>query len=169
MPTGKAQPVEERFWNFVNKDGRENEEMTRCWEWTGWCNKQGYGNISINRTRTIRAHRFSYVLNNHYGLTLEDIDGCVVCHECDNPKCINPEHLFIGTAQDNVDDREIKGRGIQGNKCHKAKLSEQQVIEIRTRFTTEKITKTQLAFEYGVAPSTIERIINHKSWNHLTN
>lgn len=168
MPRGKAQPVEERFWSYVNKDGRESDEMTKCWEWTGWCDKDGYGKISINR-RTFRgAHRFSFTLNNSYGLSLEDIEGCDICHACDNPRCVNPEHLFVGSRQDNIDDREIKGRGIQGNKCHKAKLNETQVLEIRNRYAQGNITQEQLAFEYGVAPSTIERLINHKSWKHLT-
>lgn len=96
MSTGR-QPIEKRFWRKVQKsDG--------CWEWQGSKNAQGYGVITEGG-KIIKAHRVSYRL--HYG----DIpDGLFVCHHCDNPCCVRPDHLFTGTALDNALDMRNKGR-----------------------------------------------------------
>ncbi|NOR58444.1 MAG: hypothetical protein GQ474_07975 [Sulfurimonas sp.] len=77
---------------------------TGCWEWLGYCNKKGYGVVTINGSSTL-AHRVSYQLK--YG---GEISGLCVCHTCDNPSCGNPEHLWVGTNQDNMDDKVKKGR-----------------------------------------------------------
>lgn len=87
-----------RFWSKVNKT------EGGCWEWTGSLQTQGYGNIEIKGKRLL-PHRIAYVL--HKG---EIPQGLSVCHHCDNPKCCNPEHLFLGTAADNMNDASQKGR-----------------------------------------------------------
>ncbi|HSK44714.1 MAG TPA: HNH endonuclease, partial [Candidatus Binatia bacterium] len=91
----------------------------------------------------------------------------VVCHKCDVPACVNPDHLFLGTPRDNVRDRQEKGRGIQGEKVHSSKLSEAQVRRIKTMLAEGRLYMTELAREYGVTASTIARIAKGMSWRHV--
>lgn len=164
MPKG----VYERFWDFVDKNGRENENTSKCWKWNG-SKIRGYGRISVN-DRIIKAHRYSYALHNPYEITLDDMLGCEVCHECDNPECCNPEHLFLGDRQDNVDDMCEKNRqaNLKGEQSGRAKLNQAQIIEIRNRYKNEEISQKQLGIEYGVSHQTISHIINNNTWKHIT-
>lgn len=145
-----------RFWAKVDKRGPDE-----CWEWTDFRDPFGYGKIGIDG-KNKQAHRFSYEL--HYGSIAE---GLCVCHHCDNPGCVNPAHLFLGTTDDNNKDRERKGRGIQGSTHHHAVLTEAQVIEIRRKYVRRIVTYSALASEYGVAKSTIAGIIERKAWQHI--
>jgi HNH endonuclease len=90
------------FWTRVPKLAEH-----KCWKWTGYLNKAGYGEFWISRKtgRKILAHRFSYMLKNNF-----DPKGFHICHKCDEPSCVNPKHLFIGTAKDNAEDCVRKGR-----------------------------------------------------------
>lgn len=110
-----TRPLEVRFWSKV----RKGED---CWEWTGFTRKDGYGLIGLGRRSDgiARAHRVAWEL--HFGPIP---DGLYVCHRCDNRKCVRPDHLFLGTPQDNVDDMVRKGRSVapsspSGLKNHKA-------------------------------------------------
>lgn len=124
---------------------------TGCWEWQGY-KRNGYGRITTgSRTdgtrRTSSTHRVSYELE--YG---EIPEGMEVCHKCDNPSCINPKHLFLGTRQDNVNDREAKGRNIvqSGEANRMAKLTQKEVKEARQKRARYKTPYAMLADEYGV-------------------
>lgn len=98
---------EERFWAKVAKLG-----VCSCWEWTGWRKETGYGRVRIDG-RILYAHRVSWILAN--GPIPDDLR---VLHRCDNPPCVNPDHLFLGTQGDNNADRDAKGRNFHARKTH---------------------------------------------------
>lgn len=135
-----------------------------CWSWRGSRDLKGYGRIWDGK-RVQLAHRISWVLA-HGSL---DSAICVL-HRCDNPPCANPRHLFLGTRQDNNEDARRKGRAASGPPVHRgeahprAKLTECQVAEIRRRYVPRKVTRGQLADQYGVSESTIKAIIERRIW-----
>lgn len=144
--------IEERFFS------RFKASDSGCWLWTAHCDKDGYGLLPGNH-ESIRAHRFSFI--HHIGPIG---DGLVVCHKCDNPACVNPDHLFAGTTKDNCRDMLSKGRDmIVGSKNNKAKLSEVDVANI----IESKLSYHSLADKFGVSKSTIENIKKRKSWRHV--
>jgi len=125
--------LKERFERNFTK-GKDNE----CWIWNGPKNAQGYGMIWDKRA-SHKAHRISYKLYR------EEIPiGFYVMHICDIPSCVNPFHLFIGTHADNMHDMYVKGRrnhslcGVKGENHYRAKLTEKEIIEIRTNALTSK-------------------------------
>ena len=140
----------ERFVSFVNP-------TSGCWNWTGGKTSRGYGNFWLNG-KTVAAHRFSY--EQHHG---EIPDGMFVCHSCDNPSCVNPEHLFLGTPADNTADMVAKGRKVIGPPGKRAKLTEVDVSEIR-HLVSSGMTQRAVAKDYGVDPSTVSYIITNKTW-----
>lgn len=139
----------DRFWAHVQKspDG--------CWIWTGSTTKGGYGIFPLGGRNgcVTTASRFSYTM--HFGLIPDSLD---VCHNCDNPSCVCPDHLFLGTRKDNMQDALRKGRTKNGT----TKLTKQQVLEIRRRYAEGGISQTALSCEYGVARTAINRIIHRK-------
>lgn len=142
-------------------------EATGCWEWQG-SKRRGYGRMIVgSRTdgtrKSMSAHRVSYELENG-----KIPDGMDVCHKCDNPCCVNPAHLFIGTRQDNIDDRERKGRNNppKGESNPKAKLTGAMVAEIREK-RLHGFSFGKLAKEYGVCKKTIQCAVSGKNWAHL--
>lgn len=153
---GKYQaPPQERFWRYVDRGGPNG-----CWSWIGAkCRKTGYGSLQIDGTGR-RAHRFSYEL--HHGPIP---DGMVVMHACDNPGCVNPAHLSLGTNQDNVDDKMAKGRhrGPRGELSGSARLTRADVVRIRA----ERRTCNVWAAELGVSPKTIADARSGRTWAHL--
>jgi hypothetical protein len=153
-----AKTLINRFWAMVNK-GEDNE----CWLWEGTRNEDGYGNIQINN-HCEKAHRLSYEL------FIGNIpEGMCVCHKCDNPPCVNPKHLFLGTKLDNTRDRDAKGRGIffSGEKHNMAKLTENQVREIRSSITGKRGELTMISERYGVSVSCISGIIHRRTWKEV--
>jgi hypothetical protein len=102
-------------------------------------------------------------------------DGLLVCHKCDNPACVNVEHLFLGTHKDNMEDMVRKGRwnvggkqrGSKGEKHGQAKLTDAQVMEIRRLYAFGGITCKELAVRYGIVQGIVSAIVNHKTWRHL--
>jgi hypothetical protein len=144
-----------RFWKNVSKSDP-------CWNWTGNKYKDGYGQFSIGYKK-YRAHRLSYEL--HIGDVPE---GIYVLHTCDNRVCINPLHLFLGTASDNSRDAFKKGRLIppvsNGQLNGRAKLTRADVDRIRALYATGIYTQVGLALTYGVSKSTISHIILRYIW-----
>lgn len=140
---------------------------TRCWIWTGDQHKDGYGKIELRENgsyKRYRAHRISYEVFNG-----PIPDGLHVLHiVCDNPICVNPEHLKIGTNQDNVDDRMKKGRsGNLGEHCNKSKLKNKDIFEIREKYASGNYNQYELAEIYLIDQSEISRIVNNIRWAHL--
>jgi len=144
----------ERFTSKINKGGS-------CHEWTACKTHNGYGRITINGI-TLRAHRVSY------GLYVGEIPkGKLVCHSCDNPSCVNPEHLFLGTQADNQRDMTSKGRGRHGARNGRAVLRPIDIGEIRRLGTERGVSQHDIALLYGVSPSSVSRIMRNVSWSSL--
>lgn len=139
-----------RFWSKVNK-------TESCWIWTASLDKQGYGHFHFPATG-YKAHRFSYLI--HRG---ELPAGKLVCHHCDNPRCVNPEHLFLGAAADNSADMARKGRSTSGERNPRAKLSAKEVQAIRKLHASGVMTHT-LVKQFHVSRSTIKRIAAKSHW-----
>ena len=133
-----------------------------CWEFVGGRTGQGYGALSINHTQQYAAHRLAYELWKGPIPT-----GMVVCHSCDNKPCCNPDHLFIGTHQDNKDDEISKGRHVKGSKQGNSKLKEDDVIEIKRLILTGKMTLKSIGLRYGVTGEAIGLIKNGTNWGWL--
>lgn len=162
-----------RFWSHV-----DIQTPLECWHWDRGRDFDGYGKFAFKGT-TLRAHRVSYYL--HYGVDPLDL---LVCHRCDNPRCVNPYHLFLGTASDNIQDAFDKGRLIvpagdehwtrahpeyhpRGEQVGGAKLTTADVIEIRRLYTVERIKQGDIAKRFGVTRECISAIIRGKNWTHI--
>ena len=152
------------FFRKVIKDGPIMPHMdTPCWVYSGAKDKDGYHRVCIHHI-SVRAHRFMWVIFNG------DIpDGYYICHTCDNPSCVNPEHLFLGTPTDNAQDRDRKGRNgaLKGQDVWLSKLTEEQVRDIRNRYLRGDITQLEIARQYNVSRLTISAIIVNRSWKHI--
>jgi len=142
-----------------------------CWIFTGATNEAGYGIVGTGRRGepNDRAHRITY---RHFRGQIPA--GMFVCHSCDVPECCNPDHLFLGTNQDNVNDMVAKGRNsppprnphVVGSVHPLAKMNEQQVVEIRKLYA-QGWTQQSLAVKYGVARQTISKVVNNKRFKHV--
>lgn len=161
MPT----PPETRFWSKVNKG-----DPTACWEWNAYKDPNGYGRFKLS-SGVILAHRFSFQIHNGTPPT----DACVL-HRCDNPKCVNPAHLMLGTQADNLRDMREKGRAASTEKTRHvgvahamAKLSEDDVRLIRSSYVagSHEHGQRQLAKRFGVNQVTVLRILQRKTWQHV--
>lgn len=129
-----------------------------CWEWTHTRDTGGYG-LFCRNGRYVKAHRLSFEI--WKGPIPK---GLHILHACDNPACINPDHLRAGTVKENMADREARGRrDVRGEQVGTAKLTEAQVIEIRK----SKLGLADLSVIYGVDRSNIWAIRSRKSWRHI--
>ena len=132
-------------------------EESGCIRFTGHLDGEGYGRIMVARVKYM-AHRLSYYLSNG---TIPD--GYVVRHKCDNPSCINPEHLEVGTQADNIADKVSRGRQARGSGAGRAILTEESVREIRS----SPLKVSELSTLYGVSVVSIRNILRRKTWQHV--
>lgn len=150
----------ERLWDRLRVNGD-------CWEWTGSRTSKGYGQICHNGSK-VGTHRLAFEL--HHGRKLEP--GEHVLHDCDNPPCCNPAHLFAGTPVENTHDMIRKGRqrptGAPGVLNSNAKLDEDRVRDIRRRYGAGGITLRELGHEHDMTEAGICAIVRRKNWRHVT-
>lgn len=147
--------LQERFELLTDKSGE-------CWIWTG-SRAKGYGRLTAFG-RVMKAHRLSWEL--HYGPIP---DKMLVCHLCDNPPCVRPEHLWLGNDKENLADRDQKGRQARGSMIkNTAKLSESAVVEMRDLWKTKEVlTFEALSRRYGITKEQTRNIIARRSWKHV--
>lgn len=162
-------PVNERFMNSVHVGDGDD-----CWLWTGQLFEAGYGKFCgpAPESKTLQAHRFSYEL--HRGPIP---DGLMVCHTCDNPPCVRPDHLFLGTAKDNTQDAISKGRMAVGSANPRALVTEADVMLIRHKYSIAPLssggkkkkagTIKRIAAAFGLSEGTVNDIIYGRSWTHV--
>ena len=139
-----------RFWNKVDVQGPND-----CWEWIASI-RNGYGRFSLGCS-DYGSHRISYTITN------EDPENLCVCHTCDNRLCVNPSHLWLGTIQEDMNDKVVKGRQARGEGHDQARLTEKDAREI---LHSDK-TQSKLAEEYGVTIATISRLKRGRSWGYV--
>ncbi len=161
MPTQYTPKQIARFWSKADKTSSAHG----CWLWTGCSrNRDGYGGVNLNGIHHL-AHRIAYIIARG-----PIPDGTEVCHNCpggDDPRCVNPAHLFLGTHQDNMTDRDRKGRRqAVGAKNGSTKLTEAQVREIYRRNHAGE-NCAALAREFGVYRTVTWAIATGKTWQHL--
>ena len=142
----------------------EEVEITKsCWLWKGTTNIRGYGRINVDSKEWL-AHRLAWKLFNG------DFDESLfVCHICDVPGCVKPSHLFLGTALQNTQDAMRKGRmgGKKGSRNGAAKLTEAQVVNIKTIYAKGGLSAHSIANMFGVHPTTIHDIVKGNRWKHV--
>lgn len=131
-----------------------------CWLWSGTLDRDGYGRFGLNN-RQPAAHRISWQL--HKG---EIPAGLNVCHHCDTPACVNPDHLFLGTQKDNLSDCARKGRTALGEKQGRSKLRVPDVLEIR-RMGAVGIPQRTIASQFNVSQSSVSDIVSRRKWPHV--
>lgn len=138
------------FWSRVDK-----RAGTECWPWNGTA--KGYGTFWLSGKKS-GAHRIAFAL------TVCDPGELKVLHQCDNPPCCNPAHLFLGTTLDNSRDAVSKRRMQHGESRPNAKLTNESVLEIRRKYKRHRYGYRRLAREFGVSWSTIKEVILRRSW-----
>lgn len=132
-----------------------------CWEWQLSLNG-GYGQFAV-AGKMYAAHRLAYEIYTKKAIP----KNMCVCHTCDNPKCINPDHLFLGNSQDNIDDKVVKGRQAKGEKINTSKLTRKRILQIKEQYT-KGVNQVKLAEEHNVSQVQISSILRNKSWKYIS-
>lgn len=152
----KKVPLEKRFMSHVEQRGPDE-----CWLWTASLNDHGYGVIGVVGRKQQKAHRISWEL---YKGPI--VSGMCVLHRCDNPPCVNPDHLFLGTMADNTADMLSKGRASKlcGENSSNAKLTTAQVLEIKA---SKNVPARVFMDRFDISESTVHGIKSGRYWTHL--
>lgn len=156
VETDFSEEDRERFWKHVNK-----KEKNECWEWNSATGSGGYGVFGIwnkKHARHLMSHRCAYVLS---GKSIPS--GMIVCHSCDNRKCCNPYHLFMGTPKDNAADCAAKDRTLFGNRNFNTKLTPESAIDSYRRFYNGE-TARSISDRYGVSIPCIMSLVQGRAW-----
>jgi predicted XRE-type DNA-binding protein len=154
------------LFEVIEKFERKINKTDSCWLWCGAIDSHGYGSFT-HKLKKEKAHRFSYKLFVGDVPEWTGYDSICVLHKCDNPMCVNPDHLFLGTHAENMKDKKNKNRAIgahAGELHHKAKLTSEMVSNIRK--DTRK--QNEIAASYGVDRRTIGDILLGRTWNKKT-
>lgn len=154
---------EERFWSKVDKNGPTMPHMsTCCWVWTSECVNKGYGRMKYGTVRQL-AHRISWELKN--GPIPKDLQ---VLHQCDKPPCVRPDHLFLGTQKENLQDMLKKGRANKaiGQRHGRSKITEADVRKAHY-LVADGVPQMEVALKLGVHVNTIARVISGSRWAHI--
>ncbi len=156
--------LEQRFWEKVDVHGLDD-----CWKWLGYTSGSGYGQIGVEGKTKYATHVLFYLRHGHWPPRLR-----LICHHCDNPICLNPKHLYLGTYKSNVRDMMQRRRNhyvtFKGEQHSNAKLTEREVREIRRLVSSGKRgIQAKLSRRFKVDPSTISCIKLGKLWAHLSN
>ena len=138
-----------------------------CWEWVAARDSRGYGRFGLDNGKTILAHRYSWEI---YKGPIPP--GGHICHRCDNPPCVRPGHLFLGSALLNQRDSMKKGRKTNppihsGETHHKAKLTLKKVSAIRKAYSSKGVSQRKLAKEYGISQTVIGRVVRFELWRNV--
>jgi hypothetical protein len=151
-----SEAVIKRFWDKVDRDN-----VYGCWEWKAYFNKGGYGVFNIGKGLSIIASRMAFQLTKG-----EIINDLFVLHTCDNPRCCNPAHLYLGTDADNARDKKVRGRSVRmfGESNGRHKITSDQVLDIRSSYCKGGISMRVLANKYDIHQSQIWRIVHGLRW-----
>lgn len=147
--------VFDRFDDYVDRSGGPNA----CWPWLAG-RACGYGVVQVAGKQQ-KTHRLAF--EKHHGPIPA---GMFVCHSCDNPPCVNPAHLFLGSPKDNIEDMMQKGRQARGHRTNTAKLRAEQVLEIRRRYEGGELQQV-LADEFGISNQLVSAIVLRQVWKHV--
>lgn len=152
-----------RFWEKV-----EIKNKNFCWNWTGGNNGFGYGRFRF-KNKKYGAHRFSYELHNGPIPKKNGHHGTCVLHKCDNRKCVNPDHLFLGTHSDNMKDKVKKGRcnSSKGENRFNHKLKNNNIKLIKNLYKSGNFSQRQLAKKFNVSQTAIRYLLINKTWKHI--
>ena len=155
--------VEERFWSKVDKNGPIHPTLGQCWVWTGAFFHNGYGNLWAPSLGETRAHRVSYRL-----FRGEIPPRLLVLHGCDNPSCVNPSHLEVGTVSQNQQDMARRGRSVRlvGTRCGRAKLTADNVREIR-HLASGGASYRELAERFGVHKDSVGAAVRRETYSEV--
>lgn len=172
----------------MTKEGTKTRFMAKvilaasgCWNWHGGKDRKGYGKFSIGssknpdgtrRNSMVSAHRAAYEIFIGPIPTASGFHGTCVLHKCDNPSCVNPDHLFLGSNADNVHDMDAKGRRVNrqalGSAHGNAKLTEAKAIAIHQLIKSNTKAQSEIALEFGVCLATVNHIAKGRLWSHAT-
>ena len=155
-----SQDIIDRFWRKVKPPENEND----CWEWTAGLQTRGYGSFTVFPQYKERSHRFSWEFFN--GPIPKDLH---VLHKCDNRKCVNPDHLFLGNQQDNTKDMLDKNRQAVGSRINCATITEESVEELLEGIKNKKYTsRKQICNTFSILDDTLDYILRREGWLHVT-